>query len=387
MSATQTASATARPLHYRSKPEIWYGAGIHKHPVGAGRLTGEELGSVDSLGGREDQGLAPRDFVNVSTKCECKPGLLVAVATVKGFDKPWSILIDSGASCNYVRRRSLEGSQRYAEALKAHEGDSITVRLATGMRVTVPKVPLNLGVKFLDFDSIERCLVLELDSRYDLILGMAWLERHEPWIDWRSKTLGATRNVPSEALASHEPTFARQQKRYWREPLTESVSVLDIGVSELMNSDVKDICETARTPLSDTHCDCESLNAESIVGLGPSHQGCIPSDARGVARINPPSEVGRDGASLDVGKDIVVETPRDPGLCPLDERVVTRKLSLSDGGCDSTSLDVGNDIVGGMPRDTGLCPMDVRDVTRKRLQSDVGEVAHHWMSIMTSALV
>ena len=65
--------------------------------------------------------------------------MLVAEAKVKGFEKPWSILIDSGASCSYARRRSLEGSQSYAEALTAHEGDSITVRLATGSRVTVPK--------------------------------------------------------------------------------------------------------------------------------------------------------------------------------------------------------------------------------------------------------
>ena len=113
--------------------------------------------------------------------------------------------------------------------LQAQEGDSVTVRLATGARVTVPKVSLNLGLKFLDFDSVERCLVLDLESRYDLILGMALLERHEPWIDWRSKTLGATRNVSSEAFGSHEPSFASKQKRYWREPLTDSVSVLDIG--------------------------------------------------------------------------------------------------------------------------------------------------------------
>ena len=65
---------------------------------------------------------------------------------MKGFEKQWSILINSGASCNYARRRSLEGSQQYAEAHKAHEGDSIIVRVATGSRVTVPKVPLNLGV-------------------------------------------------------------------------------------------------------------------------------------------------------------------------------------------------------------------------------------------------
>ena len=86
--------------------------------------------------------------------------------------------------------------------------------MATGILVTAPKVLVNLGVKFFDFDSIERCSVLDLDSRYDLILGMAWLERHEPWIDWRSKTLGATRTAPSGALESHEPTSARNQKHY-----------------------------------------------------------------------------------------------------------------------------------------------------------------------------
>ena len=109
-----------------------------------------------------------------------KVGLLVAETKVKGVEKPWSILIDSGASCHYARRLSLEGSQLYTEALTAHEGDSITVRLATGSRVTVPKVLLNLGTQFLDFDSIEHCLVLDLDSRYDLILGTSWLECYEP---------------------------------------------------------------------------------------------------------------------------------------------------------------------------------------------------------------
>ena len=74
--------------------------------------------------------------------------MLVAKATVKGYDKSWSILIDSGASGNYVRRCSLEGNPRYVEALETHEGDTITVRLATGTLVTAPKVPANLGVTF-----------------------------------------------------------------------------------------------------------------------------------------------------------------------------------------------------------------------------------------------
>ena len=61
----------------------------------------------------------------VSTERGDKLGLLAAEAIVKGFEKQWSILIDPGASCNYARLRSLEGSQRYDEALKAHEGDSL----------------------------------------------------------------------------------------------------------------------------------------------------------------------------------------------------------------------------------------------------------------------
>uniref|UniRef100_H3H492 Reverse transcriptase domain-containing protein n=1 Tax=Phytophthora ramorum TaxID=164328 RepID=H3H492_PHYRM len=154
---------------------------------GAGRPTGEELRSVEPQQGGQ-QGLAPKSTVLFNTERVCKPGLLVVEATVKGFDKPWTILIDSGASVNYARRSTMEGSRQYAEALVARTSDIITVRLATGTRVTVPKVPVNLGVKFLDFDSVERCLVLDLDSRYDLILGMAWLERHEPWIDWRQES-------------------------------------------------------------------------------------------------------------------------------------------------------------------------------------------------------
>ena len=66
--------------------------------------------------------------MQAQTGREYKPGLMVAKVTVKGFDKPWSISIDSGASGNYVRRYSLEGNPHYVEALKAHKGDAITVR-------------------------------------------------------------------------------------------------------------------------------------------------------------------------------------------------------------------------------------------------------------------
>ncbi|CAI5730843.1 unnamed protein product [Peronospora farinosa] len=161
---------------------------------------------------------------------------------------------------------------------------------------------------------------------------MAWLERHEPWIDWRSKTLGATRNVPSEALESHEPTFARKQKCYWREPLTDSVSVLDIGVSELINSDVNNnsveqssmtLSGTARIPLSDTQSNIETLDVGNDIG----------SRIEQVKVDDLVSNIGCKWDLLDVGNDIGSHI----------EQVKVDDL-VSDIGCKCDSLDVDNDI-------------------------------------------
>ncbi|POM77493.1 Reverse transcriptase, partial [Phytophthora palmivora] len=191
-------------------------------------------------------------------------------------------------------------------------------------------VPLDLGVKFIDFDSRERCLVLDLDSRYDFILGMAWLERHEPWIDWKSKTLGATHFSPDGALASHEPTSARTQKRYWREHWTEMVSLLDVGVSELGNACVGDTSP--------------ELGATLTTSAGPEHSSL---DERGVAR-NPLGGVGptRDTPPR-VQVDSVGNEPRFHGLRP-DENCAVARTSLSSTRPDGKLLRARLSIVDGI---------------------------------------
>ena len=73
-------------------------------------------------------------------------------------------------------------------------------------------------------------------------------------------------------------------------------------MSELTNSSVENmnsersslnISDTARTPLSVTRCDNESLHAEGMVGLRPTYQGCDSFDVCGVTRENSPSAVSR----------------------------------------------------------------------------------------------
>ncbi|POM78257.1 Hypothetical protein PHPALM_4231 [Phytophthora palmivora] len=87
---------------------------------------------------------------------------------------------------------------KYTDALREGVGrGKVSVRLADGTVVNVPEVRMDLAIKFEDFDSTESFLVLDMD-KYDLILGMPWLEKHEPWIDWRGKAIGASLQSPTE---------------------------------------------------------------------------------------------------------------------------------------------------------------------------------------------
>ncbi|KAG2827931.1 hypothetical protein PC114_g9596 [Phytophthora cactorum] len=266
--------------------------------------------------GRGQQDPAPKRAGLSYEKSVCKPGLLVVQANVKGFEKPWRVLIDSGASGNYARRTTLEGSQQYTEALKVQTRDTISVRLVTGTLVTVSKVSVDLGVKFLDFDSVERCLVLYLDSRYDLILGMAWLERHEPWIDWKSKTLGATHFASSGALVSHEP----------RGHEAESAMVLDIGMSELVSNEVavvpergsQDVRGAARYPRSGVSKvnDSPLCGPRGTVDRRSRHHGRSPGDAGGVAPIPLSEGHGSHGSELRFSRDTDSSLRTDGAVAP-----------------------------------------------------------------------
>ncbi|OWY90283.1 hypothetical protein PHMEG_00041665, partial [Phytophthora megakarya] len=74
-------------------------------PLRKARKAASSQATDDSSRGNGDsqgqQGLAPERAVLSNTDRERKPGLLVVEATLKGFDKPCIVLIDSGASGNY----------------------------------------------------------------------------------------------------------------------------------------------------------------------------------------------------------------------------------------------------------------------------------------------
>jgi len=157
---------------------------------------------------RHDESLAP-DAVLL-----CQIGLrpkrmLIFDAKVAGFDRPLKVLIDSGASENYARRRTLAESAALAPTLASSTPDaSVHVKLANGSVVIAPRVVVELAPAFAGFDAVESFYVMDLDDRYDLILGISWLSKHEPWIDWKRKTIG--RSVPPRPQAANSVTVCHE---------------------------------------------------------------------------------------------------------------------------------------------------------------------------------
>ncbi|KAF1323241.1 Pol protein, partial [Globisporangium splendens] len=122
--------------------------------------------------------------------------MLVYIADVKGYEKKMTVLVDCGASQNFVSKSALKKSlQAYDRLVHSGKREKMIVRLADGSTVHTEGVQVELSFSFCDFVCKETFVVLAMGSKYDLILGMPWLAKHQPWIDWRARTIGSS--IPS----------------------------------------------------------------------------------------------------------------------------------------------------------------------------------------------
>ncbi|POM79037.1 Gag protein [Phytophthora palmivora] len=142
----------------RTPTSVWQDHNASTDAVQGAPAAGASL-STGSVDGERHGGLAPERRGALETR-KSRGGPLVVHTVARNGDK-------------------------FADALRESEDwGQVSVRRVDGTVVKVPGVRMDLAVKFEDFDSTESFLVLDMD-KYDLILGMPWLEKNEPWIDWR----------------------------------------------------------------------------------------------------------------------------------------------------------------------------------------------------------
>lgn len=120
--------------------------------------------------------------------------LLIFEASVKGFKDSVKVLVDSGASDNFISKRVAMQHPEY-KVEKNSQTDSITVRLANGSLITTAMTVIKLQIEFSGFKCNEDLIVLDMSYKYDLIPGMPWLEKHQPWINWRTKEIGPSSDI------------------------------------------------------------------------------------------------------------------------------------------------------------------------------------------------
>ncbi|KAF1321596.1 reverse transcriptase, partial [Globisporangium splendens] len=98
-------------------------------------------------------------------------------------------LLDTGVSNNFVRSHvARELAKVISEESRSSES-KITVRLATGATVTTEKHVTRLHVTH-DGRQMEGDFIwLDLDDKFDVILGMPWLKKYQPIIDWNQQSI------------------------------------------------------------------------------------------------------------------------------------------------------------------------------------------------------
>ncbi|KAL4151860.1 hypothetical protein PRNP1_008797 [Phytophthora ramorum] len=153
-------------------------------PAGAGRPAGDAIERVD-IGHAAMKIAVPSESQSHCKKQDDKPNLVILKVSSKR-EKSLRALVDCGASNNFVRLQSLP-------RLDFEEVETprslLEVRLATGVVVRTEKRIVRVRFSYQEKKFVDELIVLELDDKFDMVLGMPWLARHDPVIDWMKRTI------------------------------------------------------------------------------------------------------------------------------------------------------------------------------------------------------
>ncbi|GMF90703.1 unnamed protein product [Phytophthora fragariaefolia] len=118
-------------------------------------------------------------------KKDDKPNLVTLKANSKR-ERSLRALVDCGASNNFVRLQSL--ARLDIEEVELPQS-LLEVRLATGVVVRTEKRVVRSRFSNEEKKFVDELIVLDLDDKFDMVLGMPWLARHDPVIDWAKRTI------------------------------------------------------------------------------------------------------------------------------------------------------------------------------------------------------
>ena len=117
----------------------------------------------------------------------------------------------------------------YLRCEKQKIRERMKARLADGALIDVATEQVKLPLKFLDFDSLELLYVIDMNYRYDIILGIPWLKVHEPWVNWRTGEVGNSRPADPEVGSWKDQHLFSIERQAAQESVPNSLVAVDGG--------------------------------------------------------------------------------------------------------------------------------------------------------------
>ncbi|ETO78731.1 hypothetical protein F444_06402, partial [Phytophthora nicotianae P1976] len=113
--------------------------------------------------------------------------LIIVSLHVAGARRPLRALLDSGATNNFFRASCLSVLPK---RICVREGPGeVEVKLADGKSHRIARREVSLPYTLDGFRSNDNFLVIEMNYAFDCILGIPWLARYQPEIDWLARSV------------------------------------------------------------------------------------------------------------------------------------------------------------------------------------------------------
>jgi hypothetical protein len=196
--------------------------------------------------------------------------LITLNISAEGCEQPLRALLDSGASNNFVRHRSLEVAKlEFVERIIP--STRMTVRLATGATVHMKKRVVGIHYTFEGRQLDDDFIVLDLDDKFDVILGMPWLRKHEPLVNWKRRSVRVDADPPSGGAPTSSVADAHFEARTICGSDGPTIARLAKSSADITSVSVTDTGAQTATEGEDSVCmsSCKSRVAQVTGGASP----------------------------------------------------------------------------------------------------------------------
>ncbi|KAE9266793.1 hypothetical protein PR003_g31996, partial [Phytophthora rubi] len=127
--------------------------------------------------------------------------LIIVSLFVAGARRPIRALLDSGATNNFFRASCLSILPA-GVPVRDLPGD-VVVKLADGKPRRVARRELSLPYTFDGFHSNDNFIVFDMNYAFDCILGIPWLVRYQPQIDWLARSVKRRQDFDVTEVFTH----------------------------------------------------------------------------------------------------------------------------------------------------------------------------------------